>query len=246
MMPFAELRLGLAAFVLLAAGVAANIFALQEKRRGGDIETSALAPKHYGAAETAAEPETANTTFVRDGKSEVAAAGQLAARNRDAAAMSVSGGGGASKAEIIRGVQRELNTRGYGTGQPDGVAGLLTRASIMAYEYDYGLSLTAEPSQDLLSRIVLGTSGPAPNLKTQPQIKTGEAEAVVKTVKQFLSNLGYASGKADSKLSDDVIRAIRDFELDQKLPETGRISAQLVSRLMRLQGQGKAAAAVKG
>ncbi len=40
---------------------------------------------------------------------------------------------------------------------------------------------------------------------------------------------------------EDAIRAIRDFELDQKMPETGRVSGQLVSRLLKLQGQGKGA-----
>ena len=63
-----------------------------------------------------------------------------------------------NSAEIIRGIQRELNGRGYDAGPPDGVVGLITRAAIMAYEHDYGLPLTATPSQDLLSRIVLGSA----------------------------------------------------------------------------------------
>jgi peptidoglycan hydrolase-like protein with peptidoglycan-binding domain len=235
-MPPAETRLQLAVFTLLAAGTAANLLAFQEKRRGANIETSAISGMGQAESRTAANV----VGPVAAAQPKFAAASQQPAETN------------VSKAEIIRGVQRELNTRGYGTGQPDGVAGLLTRASIMAYEYDYGLALTAEPTQEFLSRIVLGTSGPAAHLKGQPQVKTAEAEAVVKAVRQFLSGLGYIAGKADGKLTEDMIRAIRDFELDQKLPETGRISGQLVSRLLHVQGQsqgqgqGKVANGAKG
>ena len=239
-MPVTETRLGLAAFALLALGTAANLLLFQERRPGATVETSAISggskrsqAHRLDGPQTAAPVEQA----ANDGAPQAAAPLQ-----QKSVALAPPADTTVNKAEIIRGVQRELNTRGYGTGQPDGVAGLLTRASIMAYEYDYGLSLTAEPTQELLSRIVLGTAGPAASLKNQPQIKSGEAEGVVKVVKQLLAGLGYGAGKADGKLGDETIRAIRDFELDQKLPETGRISGQLVSRLLRVQGQGKPAA----
>ena len=45
--------------------------------------------------------------------------------------------------ELTRAVQRELKAKGYETGVVDGVAGLVTRAAIMAYEADHGLTLTA-------------------------------------------------------------------------------------------------------
>ena len=235
-MPAAETRTGLLTFAILAAGAAANLLVMQDKPRGSGVETSAIT---RGAAARATGEMPAATADVATADAG-AHAGQPA--HQKIAAVAPGADTTVNKAEIIRGVQRELNTRGYGTGQPDGVAGLLTRASIMAYEYDYGLSLTAEPTQELLSRIVLGTAGPAATLKNQPQIKSGEAEAVVKVVKQLLAGLGYGAGKADGKLGDETIRAIRDFELDQKLPETGRISGQLVSRLLRVQGQVKPAA----
>jgi len=37
------------------------------------------------------------------------------------------------------------------------------------------------------------------------------------------------------------MRAIRAFETDQSLPETGRISGPLISRLARISGDGKVA-----
>ena len=239
-MPVTETRLGLAAFACLALGAAANLLLFQEKRSGANVETSAISS---GARRPAAQRfDGPQGAVLADPAAQDAAGEARAPGQQKSISIAPPGDTTVNKAEIIRGVQRELNTRGYGTGQPDGVAGLLTRASIMAYEYDYGMSLTAEPTQELLSRIVLGTAGPAASLKNQPQIKSVEAEAVVKVVKQLLAGLGYGAGKADGKLGDETIRAIRDFELDQKLPETGRISGQLVSRLLRVQGQGKTAA----
>ena len=231
-------KFGTLAFFALTAGVAANLALFQGHHKGAGIETSALGGErgHYGEEAPAAALEPQPKASTPAAATPPQAKGQVQAVVADTPV---------NKAEIVRGIQRELNTRGYGTGQPDGLPGLVTRAAIMAYEYDYGLPLTAEPSQELLSRIVLGTAGPAATFKNLPQLKSTEAETVVKQVKQFLTGAGYAPGKPDGKLGDDVIRAIRDFELDQKMPETGRISGQLVSRLIKVQGQGKQASAGK-
>lgn len=138
-------------------------------------------------------------------------------------------------AEIVRGVQRELNARGYEAGQPDGVAGLQTRAAILAYEFDYGLKLTATPDQDLLSSIILGTSNAGGARPAAPLEVTREASAVIEMVEQALTASGYQTGKEKGTFSAQTARAIREFELDQKLPESGRISGPLMSRLLKLQ-----------
>ena len=102
-------------------------------------------------------------------------------------------------------MQRELNQRGYEAGQPDGVAGLVTRAAIMAYEHDFGLPVTATPGQDLLSRIVLGSSAPSGAQRvTADQQASGEAESVTRSVKQQLMALGYTPGKADGQADEQT------------------------------------------
>lgn len=147
-------------------------------------------------------------------------------------------------AGVIRAVQRELNGRNYDAGQPDGVAGLVTRAAVMAYEFDYDLPLTATPSEDLLGRIVLGSST-AQQGGRSAKAPTQDAEGVIRLVKEQLAALGYQPGRVDGALSPDAERAIREFETDQRLPETGRISAPMMSRLLRLQGQTASVAPVK-
>lgn len=144
-------------------------------------------------------------------------------------------------AEIVRGVQRELNARGYEAGQPDGMAGLQTRAAILAYEFDYGLILTATPSQDLLSRIVLGTSSAGGARPAPSGAVAHEALPVIEFVEQALAANGYQTGKDKGTISEQTARAIREFELDQKLPESGRISGPLMSRLLKLQSGAQSA-----
>jgi peptidoglycan hydrolase-like protein with peptidoglycan-binding domain len=225
------------AFFILGAAVAANLFFFQEKRRVSPVVTAALTskltqdglPSHDYARDTpiVLRPGAANAT---QAPPEV----QSIARTNSEPAM--------SRAEIVRGIQRELNTRGYSPGSPDGVAGLVTRAAIMAYEHDNGISLTGDPTQELLGRIVLGPAVPAVARPGKSDVKGAEAAAVVKSVAQLLAAQGYGVAKSEGGIDAALVKSIRDFEAGQKLPETGRISAPLVSRLIRLQGQTRAAA----
>ena len=143
--------------------------------------------------------------------------------------------------ETIRAVQRELGFRGYGQLSIDGVPGLVTRAAIMAFEFDNHMALTGEATEKVLSRLLLGSTGsaiaiadPAAGLVRSPQ-----AELVIRTVQQSLAALGYQVGRIDGKPGDDIARAIREFELDEGLKPTGRVSADVFSRLGRVVASAK-------
>lgn len=143
--------------------------------------------------------------------------------------------------ETIKAVQRELSTRGYGQLNQDGVPGLVTRAAIMAYEYDNRLVLTGEATERLLARLLLGPTGvvsDAPDPRAG-QVRTAQAELVMRTVQQSLAALGYQTGKIDGKAGDEIARAIREFELDEGLKPTGRVSAEVFSRLGRVVASAK-------
>ncbi|MGQ0456653.1 MAG: peptidoglycan-binding domain-containing protein [Hyphomicrobium sp.] len=205
----------------ILASVALNLFALQDAattRRGG--QSTAQGEARPAWLEPASTSGAMLTPVVLNAAPDAAAP---------------------DDADVIRGVQRELNARNYEAGQPDGVAGIVTRAAVMAYEYDYNLPLTATPSEEVLSRIVLGSSATQATGKSAAVAPSPDAESLIRMVKQSLSALGYQTGRADGALTPDVQRAIREFETDQRLAETGRISGPLVSRLLRLQGQAPAA-----
>ena len=114
-------------------------------------------------------------------------------------------------------MQRELQIRGYETGARDGVAGVMTRAAIMAYEHDHGLALTARPSQQLLKAIVLGEAGKGKGVKAE----TAEAQDVIRSVQRSLAKLRYKPGPANGRMTPETARAIRAFEGDQALRRDG-------------------------
>jgi peptidoglycan hydrolase-like protein with peptidoglycan-binding domain len=208
-----------------------NLFFLQAQRRVGASETAILNIKPIqptGTVGDAASTDVATTNMA------TAAVAPTPSNPNDSVATGSIDPAQVTP-EIVRGIQRELNARGFEVGTPDGVTGMVTRAAILAFEHDYGLPATATPSSDLLSRIVLGSSGQQASARDNPPIATPEAETVIRSAKQYLTALGYPAGKADGAITPQFSRALRDFEIAQKLPESGRISGPTMGRLIRLQ-----------
>jgi peptidoglycan hydrolase-like protein with peptidoglycan-binding domain len=233
-----RLTLQLLAFLMLSGGVAANVFLLQSSGRGVETaQVSESAAWNMAAVETAEFGDTGSI-----GRPGGQPGNQLKGLNLSALGAANPTSKAASPAEVTRAVQRELQIRGYETGGRDGVAGVMTRGAIMAFEYDHGLPLTARPSQELLKTIILGESGKRPGGKSG-KAETAEAQDVIRSVQRSLAKLGYKAGSANGKLTPETTRAVRAFEVDQGLPETGRVSGPLISRLARLSGEGRVASA---
>lgn len=140
----------------------------------------------------------------------------------------------ADRSDLVRAIQRELKAKGYETGAVDGVAGLVTRGAIMAYEADANRPLTGEPTQALLQDIVLGSAESDPTGAGNHASPGPEAEAVIRAVQRAFRQLGYITTLPDGRLNESTRRAIRKFELDRKLKETGRISGELLAKLASL------------
>lgn len=224
------IRSAFMAFFVLAAAFAANIFLFQpvpavvsasNAAKRAPIQTAAL-PNDVAASETASPAPRA----------------EISARIPDAIVTLKTANG--LDPETTKAIQRELASRGYEAGVADGLPGLVTRAAIMAYEADHGMALTAEPTDQLLQNILMGGT-PEPKKAGQPGQSGAEAERVIRTVQQSLANLGYGVKSVDGRMGDTTARAIREFEAQQGLKQTGRISGNLVARLARLAGQGRVA-----
>jgi peptidoglycan hydrolase-like protein with peptidoglycan-binding domain len=227
-----RLTMQLAAFALLSIGVAANVFFLQRTERVAGVTeelpwTLASAP-NMEVGDTGSIDRTAETPEAPELPKAAAAVAH------DPPPPEAT-----SPADITRAVQRELQIRGYETGARDGVAGLMTRGAILAFEYDHGLPLTARPSQELLKAIVLGDV--RSKKKRAAGTESTEAQEVIRSVQRSLARLRYRPGPANGRMTRETERAIRAFELDQTLPESGRVSGPLIARLARLSGDGKVA-----
>jgi peptidoglycan hydrolase-like protein with peptidoglycan-binding domain len=140
--------------------------------------------------------------------------------------------------DTVNAIQRELAARDYDLGAPDGTASPTTRAAIMAWEHDNGLALTGEPTAAVLKAIILGADQTtaaqiAAELKAMPKEREPRTQQLIRSVQQALADLGYVLGAASGQMTEDTARAIREFEQEQAIAQTGRISATLVTRLLR-------------
>lgn len=139
---------------------------------------------------------------------------------------------------VAENVQRELQAIGYYKGGIDGVVGRRTRDAIVIYQKTNGLAVTGEPSQDLIEHIrytrqiaeaslFTGSVEPAPD---------AEERARVRRVQTALSDLAIYDGEISGELERDTVNAIRRFERQQGLAETGLISEALLARLATASG----------
>ncbi|MBU2531759.1 MAG: peptidoglycan-binding protein [Alphaproteobacteria bacterium] len=135
----------------------------------------------------------------------------------------------ASKTEsVLTSVRRELVSRGYLASPPTGEADAATRAAILAFEFDHGLILTAEPSEQVQKALIF-THVKAAAAQSVPA--TDAAQRLVTEVQRALAHLGYASGAPTGVLDEATRVAVRKFERARGLQSSGRISAPLLASL---------------
>jgi peptidoglycan hydrolase-like protein with peptidoglycan-binding domain len=92
-----------------------------------------------------------------------------------------------------------------------------------------------------LRHILLGTPAQPAGATGSVAAKAAHADSKgasnVKVVQQVLADLGYAPGPVDGALGGATARAISAFQHDRKMPETGRISPELLRELKRVTGR---------
>jgi peptidoglycan hydrolase-like protein with peptidoglycan-binding domain len=221
-------RFAFLTFALLTGAMATNIFVLQPPGR----QMAGLAPARDGASLGPTGWTSRHGTQPPPGEQAAAKPGPVVLPLETGAVRPLPET--ADRSDLIRAVQRELKAKGYETGAVDGVAGLVTKGAIMAYESDMGAQLTAEPREALLQHLVLG-SAEIGRAEADGGTPAGpEAEAVIRAVQRAFRQLGYLTTLPDGRLNDATRRAIRKFERDRKLKESGRISGELLAKLAGL------------
>lgn len=249
-----QARLAFALFLGVSAAVATNVLGFQERPAGiatarikGDrLRQKAESDRSRRLALAAGEAVEAEApSRLRGGLATATApTARVGLFAPSATQMDVAVVADADSIEAeqrVRQIQRELASRGYEPGTPDGVVGLVTRAAILAFEHDRGLPLTAEPSADLLAELQSKTAATAaPRTARSRRAPQPQAEILIRTVQQSLLTLGHYRGTVDGRLDAATERAIRDFETQAGLPASGRISAPLVHRMARATSMARA------
>lgn len=220
-----QIRIGMAASALLVVTTVSNLLLMQPTDGG-----SPRVDRHYRGLSHL--PGVPSTTIQETTIEETAALPPTPRRAEDPAASRVR--------DLTRAVQEALAARGYAPGDRTGTLDMVTRAAIMAFEYDRKLPMTAEPSLELLAE--LQSDVPSVSGRMAPQAPSEAATTVVRAVQQSLARLDYQPGGADGVAGEATAKAIRAFERDHGLPQTGRVSGLLVARLATVGDGGKTAA----
>lgn len=138
-------------------------------------------------------------------------------------------------ADTVRAVQRELKSLNLYPGQVDGKPTALIYAAVVAYEQAQALPITGEPTQTLLRELIVGPSpgGPPAGARGGDVVPGTPADRLIRDVRQKLVSLGYAAGQVEGRITVEFMQAIRAFERDNNLSQTGRVSAHLLLHLQR-------------
>ena len=215
-------RLMFLAFFGLAGTITYNALYLQEHQPDGGATAAATPPQ------VMSRPDRAGTS-----------AGNLAPVSTDLPPLEP--GAGESQL-VVRAVQRELATLGYDVGAVDGSLSDKTRAAISAFQTKEGIAVTGLPSDDLLRQILFGhtvmSGGATGSLPSPDKIAaTAAGPVTVLGVQQVLAELGYRPGAIDGAWGTRTADAVKAFQRDHDIAETGRITPELLDEVQKVSGR---------
>jgi hypothetical protein len=124
-------------------------------------------------------------------------------------------------------VGRELRALGLYRNEADDRDGAGLRQAIEAYQLAHDMEVTGEPTARLLDHIrFIAEIGEAAT--------AGVDDVDILTVQEGLARLGYSPGPLDGVLGAQTREAIRRFEQDRNLAQTGAITEELVREVTRV------------
>jgi peptidoglycan hydrolase-like protein with peptidoglycan-binding domain len=151
------------------------------------------------------------------------------------------------RSELVAQVQTALAERGLYEGVVDGLMGAGTASAVRAFEQSQGAPATGEASEKILAALLTApmlkaeakfeTKPTAPAAPTQA-ITTGSAapNPRLMAAQRALAKIGYGPVSIDGKLGAETRSAIRTFERDRGMPETGEPSPAVLRALQAMTG----------
>jgi peptidoglycan hydrolase-like protein with peptidoglycan-binding domain len=226
---------------LLTLGTTVNVFIIQGGRGAPEAASAMTLPQDMPetltgasvikpAATRAVQPSAAQTSTTQALSDADADLASPAAGTSETLGSGPASDDGSANATLIASIQRELAGRGYDPGRANGKAGIITRSAILAFQFDQHLTMTAEPSEELLRQIVMGIAG-SPASQTAPALD--KAARIIAGAQRLLTRLGYRPGPIDGQLNDATRKALRHFEGDSGFVPKGRVSGEVISELAR-------------
>lgn len=127
-----------------------------------------------------------------------------------------------NQADMIAAIQSELRQRDYRIPTVSGEMNDATREAIRAYERDRGFLVTGRATSELLQDLRADSSR-----SDRGDLTSNDIAAI----QQGLNDRGYDAGPADGVIGPSTRTAIRTYQSDAGMDPTGRVSAELLTRL---------------
>ena len=137
-----------------------------------------------------------------------------------------------SEGESVRALQRRLRTLGYLSDSVDGTYGEKTRAAVIAFQTNMGLTVDGIAGTDTLNAIYsqsapkAGQVGPAnagtSNSGSYVTLQEGDTGSSVSRLQQALKNLGYYTGTVDGHYGSGTVEAVKAFQRQNGLRVDGK------------------------
>lgn len=129
-------------------------------------------------------------------------------------------------------LKRELAALGLYQNRPADQPGLALRQAIEDYQRAHKMEVTGEPTARLLDHIRFMTR------IGEAAAPVAAADVDVRAIQTGLARLGYSPGPQDGVLGALTREAIRKFERDRNLKETGALSDELVQEITGVLSEG--------
>jgi peptidoglycan hydrolase-like protein with peptidoglycan-binding domain len=233
------MRLLVAAFLAIATAISVNALYFQTPPVSAAREAATVAQKLKtpDLIAQAADGSKALTTSALPEK-------RPARQEKDAQNISQAAGSARPsmiiKAEpqpitLVRAIQKKLQHFGYRNLPQDGIAGLETRAAILATEFEQGLPLSGEPADTVLSALYFLEASGRTRLPASDRFERDAR--LVKDVQDLLAKLGYTSGPISGKFDAWTRDAVRKFENDRRLNADGRLTERILLEMVIEKGE---------
>ncbi|WP_164919584.1 peptidoglycan-binding domain-containing protein [Hansschlegelia zhihuaiae] len=151
--------------------------------------------------------------------------------------------------DLVAQVQTALAERELYDGVVDGVMGSATSAAVRAFEQAQGMTVTGEASEKTLAALMTAPVRPAgapakPAAKAPAQAQSAQttgstaapANAKMIATQRALARIGYGPVTIDGKMGAETRNAIKSFERDRGMPETGEPSPAVLRALQAMTG----------
>lgn len=128
----------------------------------------------------------------------------------------------------VRNMQERLRDLGYLADDADGIFGERTEAAVELFQQENGLTVNGVANEATLKRLY---SSNAAECSSYIELRKGDSGYRVRALNERLKELYYLEGDAGSYYSSATAEAVRRFQAEIGLRQSGRASASLQSKL---------------